>query len=198
MYCRVVVTQTHGMLHICRHAFQSVDNEFLERAFVLVGLVQHAHLAGFSVVVVACAAPRHLVYMRQFYTVCRSRVFQRVAQRKGFVHAAAYALDVEVGICDGAEESVDDKPVDLRVDTNLMFSECLGYRRDTPCYEQQQVHAACRGGVLAAHAFHYTPCASGCFLTLETKHLIFHICHCLFGFVIVCFLLYECFLLFLY
>lgn len=93
-----------------------------------------------------------------------------VFQFKTFADEVIEHRIVEVGVCDSSEQCVDYEVRRIAVGGPL-FSQKAVYDSHPPDDIQELVHS-CRGlRLFAAHSLKFTAFASGCFLTLITKHV---------------------------
>ena len=162
------------MLHIGGKSFQSINNQFGERAFVLILFGKHTYFSGFGVEVFAYIAPGQCIDLWHVEVVLDKKRFESVAQLQSLFDTGGDAVVVEVGVGDGAEESIGVEHVNLAFHVDAVLAEQAFSHGDAAHHKEQKVLQSGSGGQFSANAFDEATLVFSGFLTLETKHLSVH------------------------
>ena len=102
----IFIAKTFGVLHISRHSFKTINNQFCERAFVCISLSQNSHFCCLCIEVIAHIAPSERVSGGQFHLELLQTSHKCITQRETALHTCSNAVIVKVSIGDGAEQSI--------------------------------------------------------------------------------------------
>ena len=170
----VLLTEAHGMLYVSSQTLEAVNGEFLQRAYVFVGLAQHAFGKALRLVLVDHWHPCHFVSH-----ICQSDrsslLFQLITQLKHPIHTATKALLVKVGVRDRGKQGVYNGVIHLTSHRLLQLTQSRGQHTDATHGEQQHIHHGGEIALLSAYTLHCAANTLGRLLALIAKHLVVHL-----------------------
>ena len=153
----VAVAQHHGVMRVGCHAPHAEENQRLQAAGIRIGVPEQAHVivvisptAGGAAGAVGCQP-------------CFFRMYP--------VNQIPDRLFVEVYVGDGGEQSLNHQLPGLRA---WLGVSVYGTGQTDQCTGQFILKRCHIGGLAAYPGFPGTAAASGCLLTLKTKHLMIH------------------------